>query len=279
MGKKTNRKGLRIAGLTIAKRRVVQVLSLLALHSSWGPELKWLCVPVLSCHSCSLAWFACPVGVFVHYSAYGVFPYLAVGTMLLFGVLVGRLFCGWACPFGFLQDMLHKIPSPKFVLPAWTSYLKYVVLVVMVLAIPFFFTENHPLTFCRICPASALQVTIPVIVGSGATSLKVSTIVKLAILVVILITVVFSSRAFCKTMCPIAAMLAPLNHVCAWVVRAPKATCVHCERCDDVCPTHVRPSDRMGKGKPPSRALDCILCHECQKPCPGFIRDKRAEES
>ena len=68
--------------MAIAKRRVVQVLSLLALHSSWGPELKWLCVPVLSCHSCALAWFACPVGVFVHYSAYGVFPYLAVGTKI-----------------------------------------------------------------------------------------------------------------------------------------------------------------------------------------------------
>ena len=98
MGTKTNRKGLRIAGLTIAKRRVVQVLSLLALHSSWGPELKWMCVPVLSCHSCSLAWFACPVGVFVHYSAYGVFPYLAVGTRLQFGLLGVRLVWGRACP-------------------------------------------------------------------------------------------------------------------------------------------------------------------------------------
>ena len=270
---------MKIHGLNIARRRLVQVLSLLALHSSWGPELKWMCVPVLSCHSCALAWFACPVGVFIHYSAYGVFPFLAVGTILLFGVLIGRLFCGWACPFGFLQDMLYKIPSPKFVLPAWTGYLKYVALVAMVFAIPWFFGENSPFSFCRICPASALQVTLPVIIDSGATSLRTTTVVKLVILVLVLVTVVFSSRAFCKVLCPIGAMLAPLNHVCAWVVRPPKSPCVECERCDRVCPTHVEPSLRMGKGKSPSRVLDCILCHECQKPCPGFARDRRADRS
>lgn len=46
-----------------AKRRAVQFGSLLLLHSSWGAEAKWLCLPVLNCHSCQLAWFACPIGV------------------------------------------------------------------------------------------------------------------------------------------------------------------------------------------------------------------------
>ena len=65
----------------LRRRLAVQIAALLALHSSWGPEVKWLCNPVLSCHSCALAWFACPIGVFVHYAGYRVFPLLAMMRM------------------------------------------------------------------------------------------------------------------------------------------------------------------------------------------------------
>ena len=167
MSAKGRARKVRIAGMVLSRRRLVQVLSLLTLHSSWGPEAKWLCVPVLNCHSCALAWFACPIGVAIHYSGYRLFPLIAAGTILLLGTLFGRLFCGWACPFGFLQDMLHKIPSPKFRLPSWASYTKYLVLLLMVFAFPMFWGENTLFSFCRICPASALQVTIPHAVASG----------------------------------------------------------------------------------------------------------------
>ena len=101
------------------KRKISLLVSAVLLHSSWGPELKWLCNPVLSCHSCALAWFACPIGVFVHYSGYHLFPFVALGSVLLVGVLIGRLLCGWVCPFGLVQDWLHKIRTPKLDLPPW----------------------------------------------------------------------------------------------------------------------------------------------------------------
>ena len=129
------------------KRRITQLTSLIILHSSWGPELKWLCNPVLSCHSCVLAWFACPVGVFVHYSSYHIFPFIAVGTVLLIGALAGRLFCGWVCPFGFLMDMLYKIPSPKFDMPKWSGWFKYAVLGLTVIGLPFFLGESNAIAF------------------------------------------------------------------------------------------------------------------------------------
>lgn len=35
--------------------------------------------------------------------ARGLFPLLVLGVIYLTAVTVGRLFCGWACPFGLVQ--------------------------------------------------------------------------------------------------------------------------------------------------------------------------------
>ncbi len=250
------------------KRRFTQLFFLVALHSSWGPEFKWLCNPILSCHSCALAWFACPIGVYVHYAGYRIFPFLAVGMVLLLGVLIGRLLCGWVCPFGFLQDLLYKIPTPKFRMPPWTSYGKFAVLALMVVAFPFLWGEMTQWSFCRFCPASAIQVTIPNVVSAGIASIDAATAVKLAILVLVLGLVIASSRSFCKAFCPIGAMLAPLNYISFWKIKAPTEHCTACEACNRRCPQGDTPSQRILDSVPPNRALDCIVCHDCQVSCP-----------
>ena len=252
-------------------RRWVQTLSLLALHSSWGTaaeawKLKAICNPVLSCHSCTLAWFACPMGIFVHYSGYQAFPWLAAGTVILVGILVGRLLCGWVCPFGFLQDLLYKIPTRKFLLPSWASYGKYLVLLFGIFLLPWWYGESTILSFCRYCPASALQVTVPYWIGGG--TLSTLSIIRLVVLVVILFVVIFAERGFCRVLCPIGALLAPFNFLSLWKVRVPKPECLECAICDKACPTHINPSARILAGVPPSQALDCVVCHECQPVCP-----------
>jgi ferredoxin-type protein NapH len=251
-----------------AHRRAVQFASLLLLHSSWGPEAKWICNPVLSCHSCILAWFACPVGVFIHYSGYHIFPFLALGTVLLLGVLIGRLLCGWVCPFGFLQDLLYRLPGPKFELPDWTAYLKYPILILTVFLFPFFLSEQTWLSFCRICPASAIQVTLPNLYTAGLGDFSVATGVKLGVLLLVLAAAVLSSRSFCKVICPIGALLAPLNYISLWKIRVPTQNCIGCMKCDTVCPQHGNPAALAAQGLPANRQLDCIVCHECQTICP-----------
>ncbi len=248
-------------------RRWVQTFSLLLLHSSWSPalQLKWFCAPVLSCHSCALAWFACPMGIFVHYSGWHVLPYLTLGLFLLLAALLGRLLCGWVCPFGFLQDLLHKIPTPKLSLPAWTTYIKYLVLLLTIFTLPWFFGAETLWSFCRVCPASALQVTIPNLIGGAAISL--ATAIKLGVLVLVLLLVLFFERGFCRVLCPLGAMLAPFNHVSLWSVSPAKFECLKCEKCNKVCPMEGKPSERFRAGVPASRALDCVVCHECQTVC------------
>jgi polyferredoxin len=248
------------------KRRIYQVVSLLALHSAWGAEAKWICNPVLSCHSCVLAWFACPIGVLVHYASYGLFPFVALGTILFVGALVGKLLCGWVCPFGFVQDMLHKIPSRKFHLPAWSNNVKYLILIFMVLLFPFFYGEATGWAFCRYCPAAALQVTLPNVISSGF-QVSSAALIKFGVLGAVIVGAIVSSRSFCRVLCPIGALLAPLNYVSFWIVKPARDACISCKKCDSVCSTDVKPSARLLNNIPANRALDCVVCHDCKYAC------------
>lgn len=203
-----------------------------------------------------------------HYSSFHIFPILALGLILLPAVLLGRLLCGWICPFGFLQDLLHRIPSPKFTLPQWTSFIKYGVLAVLVLALPFILGADTYFSFCRICPASALEVAIPSIIREGRPENIWPTMVRMHVLALVLVGAVLSSRSFCKVLCPIGAILAPLNYLAFWAIKVPTQNCLSCKKCDRVCPVDGGPSDRISANISPNRALDCIVCHECQQACP-----------
>lgn len=250
------------------KRTIIQSISLVLLHSSWGPELKWLCNPVLSCHSCALSWFACPIGVFVHFSGYHVFPLLPVGMVLLVGVFLGRLLCGWVCPFGLLQDLLHKIPSAKITLPHWTNYTKYGLLFFGVILIPYLWGESTLYSFCRICPAGTLQASLPTAIANGFTEIQTATVVRWVVLAAILALAVVNLRSFCKVLCPLAAIMAPFNYVSLWSIKAPAGDCLDCKKCDRACSIGIQPSARIIKKVPANRDPECIVCHECQTACP-----------
>ena len=234
-------------------RRIVQASSLVALNSSWaGGQVKWLCMPVMNCHSCALAWFACPIGVFIHYAGYRVFPFLALGTLLLAGVLLGRFLCGWVCPMGFLQDLLYKIPGRKIALPAWTKYIKYVLLG----------ADGGPAAV--LAGRKHAVVVLPGMSGfgdagdhsepagrrrGGPCRCGRSSNWRFW-------------RRCCCWRCSTGACIAGccvrsargwrlFNHFSFWRVK-PVAGCVGCKKCDTACPTQCGPSPRMIAGSRPA---------------------------
>ena len=76
---------------------------------------KAVCVPGLNCYSCPGALMSCPIGSLQAFlSARPVkVPYYVAGLLLFFGALLGRAVCGFLCPFGWIQELLHKIPFPR----------------------------------------------------------------------------------------------------------------------------------------------------------------------
>jgi len=107
------------------KRRLVQLFSAVLTNSYWpgfttgkiySGAIKNACVPGLNCYSCPGALGACPIGSLQAVAAdrkYDFSFYIA-GFLALTGLVLGRLVCGWLCPFGLIQELIYKIPSPKF---------------------------------------------------------------------------------------------------------------------------------------------------------------------
>ena len=121
---------------------------------------KYACVPGLNCYSCPGAAGSCPIGAFqaVVGSSKFKFSYYITGMLILLGVLLGRFICGFLCPFGWFQELLHKIPSPKFSTKKLKPlrYLKYGILLVMVILLPIVIVNEMGMGdpfFCKyLCP-------------------------------------------------------------------------------------------------------------------------------
>ena len=167
------------------RRRIVQTISALAANpyfpslfkrQIYQGRLKGICVPILNCYSCPLAVGACPIGSLQHVlaslrSPFASAPYQSglyiIGSLGIVGSLIGRMSCGWLCPFGLLQELLYKIPTPKTSIPRFMSYGKYAFLAIMVVALPILIVDNSgygQTWFCKwVCPAGTLEAGIPMV--------------------------------------------------------------------------------------------------------------------
>ncbi|MBR7021058.1 MAG: 4Fe-4S binding protein [Lachnospiraceae bacterium] len=226
-------------------------------------DTKGLCAPGLNCYSCPGAVASCPLGslqtalVNSRYRA----PYYILGTLLLFGLFLGRFICGFLCPFGLIQQLLHKLPSPKIRKSRFTrilSYGKYVILAVLVIVIPLWKLAPG---FCKyICPAGTFEAGLPLTLKNPQlrelAGVLFSWKVMLLTLIVILCVVCF--RAFCRFLCPLGAIYSFFHPVSVFGVRVDPKLCTHCDACVRHCPMDIR---KIGD-------RECIHCGSCTEVCP-----------
>lgn len=247
-------------------RMWIQSAFLLVWLDPVGLRLHSMCSPVFHCYACPLATFACPIGVLASFSALHIFPFIAVGLLVLAAAVFGSLICGWACPFGFLQDVLGKIPTPKFDLPRWTAHLRYAVLIGAVFAVPYFFGKDHPLFVCRFCPAGGLEAAAPSMVSQALAGQQIvwPNALKLTILVLFLVAVFFVKRPWCRILCPLGAIFSLFNRVSVFFLGLNPDKCTHCERCHKLCEFGIEPE------KSPND-LRCVRCLECTRCGPGAL--------
>jgi ferredoxin len=86
-------------------RRVFQGAGLLAgLLGFAVPAMTHIIYPGLHCYACPLSVTICPVGIIQNLLKSG-FPLFPLAFLGIYGILLGRWWCGWICPFGLVNDI------------------------------------------------------------------------------------------------------------------------------------------------------------------------------
>ena len=271
-----------------SKRRLIQLYSAL-LHNAhlrgfidgeiYRGKAKFACVPGLNCYSCPGAVGACPLGALQNAlaSAGHRAGWYMLGILLLFGTILGRTVCGWLCPLGLIQELLHRLPTLKLKKSRATrllSYLKYMFLAVFAVAIPLWYglTQDIPLPgFCKyVCPAGTLEGAVGLL-SSPANSelfgmLGVFFTRKFVIMLIIALACIFCYRGFCRFVCPLGAIYGLFNRFCLVGVKVDAERCNGCGACVRSCGMDVR---HVGDH-------ECIHCAHCMEVCPQKAISLRA---
>jgi len=193
-------------------------------------------------------------------------PLYVLGTLLLFGLLLGRAICAFLCPFGLVQDLLHKVPSPKLRknrMTRWLSLLKYVVLVVFVVLLPLYFLWTSGVgtpAFCKyLCPMGTLQAGIPLVLSHAGLRAITGALFqwRLIWLGVLLVAGIFIFRPFCRFLCPLGAIYSFFNKHALFGIKVNAHKCTGCRACVKKCKMDVLEiNDR-----------ECIRCNDCRPAC------------
>ena len=260
------------------KRRSIQLVSALiynanlsgfASGSIYKGASKGVCVPGLNCYSCPGAVGSCPLGTLQNAisNTPRKAPFYIVGFILLVGSILGRIVCGFLCPFGLIQELLHKIPTPKVPKSRFTrklTLIKYLILIVFVIALPLWyaFAKGLPVpTFCKyICPAGTLEGGIPLVLMNVSLRKAAGFLFgwKTLVCIAILILCVFLYRAFCRFLCPLGAIYSLFSRIALVTVRVDETKCSGCGRCVHECKMDImKVGDR-----------ECIQCGQCISCCP-----------
>lgn len=237
-------------------------------------KLKNVCVPGLNCYSCPGAVGACPIGAIqaVVGSWNFKFAYYTIGFLIFTGALIGRLVCGFLCPFGLIQDLLHKIPFPKkirtFRGDKLLRKLKYLIFAVFVILLPLFVVDimgQGAPYFCKlICPAGTLEGGIPLVLMNEALRSTIGWLYawKCVLLAITILFSVIIYRPFCKYICPLGAFYSVFNPISVFRYRVDPGKCVHCGKCEEACQMQVNPVENANHP-------ECIRCGRCKKACPA----------
>lgn len=254
-------------------------------------KTKGICVPVLNCYSCPGAVGACPIGSLqaVLGSRNSKFSFYVLGTIMLLGIILGRTICGYLCPFGFIQELIYKIKTPKIKIPKKIDrplrYLKYAVLIVLVIVLPLFLTNEFGMGnpyYCKwLCPAGTLEGGLPLVLMNDSLKKAVGFLFswKVGILVVILILSALIYRPFCKYLCPLGAFYGLFNRISFVKLDINRDKCVECGLCEKTCKMNVSVLKNIN-------STECIRCGECKSACPKqaiaikpFARDVKVQET
>ena len=241
-------------------RSITQVVSFITLNLGITQALKTgIICPVLNCYACPLANTACPIGLVQNFIILGKIPFYLIGALSLYYTSLGRAFCGWACPFGAVQDLLNNIKiRNKDFNPRPVKYSKYLVLLVTFF-LAWLFVDT---VFCKFCPSASLFAAIPMMFINPDLNHGFFFYVHLVTLAMAIVLFLLVSRFWCRYLCPLGAIMGTFNSVSILKISLSQEKCIKCNICLENCPMGIREIDEINDSS------DCIKCGVCVEECP-----------
>jgi len=211
-------------------------------------------------------------------------------TFLFFSILIvilGRIWCGWICPMGFIQDVLDLlrrklrmdyIRFPRRLRKQLTSikwiFLFITLLVPLWVAFPFLapnVAREMITPFCDWCPARYIMPLVagdPIRMGidfKNSTALTMS--VTGAVFSALTIFGAFMKRRFFCAYCPMVLLISFYRKITLMRLKKDAGRCTRCGICYNVCPMEVE-QVYMEREKEDIASAECIMCLRCVEFCP-----------
>jgi len=199
---------------------------------------------------------------------------IITGGLIVFALIFisslffGRLWCGWLCPAGGLQEIYFAIND------TWTNnmrlnWLKYMIFIIVFA--PLVLAVHSAGGFTTIDPLYHTEDGIS-IAKEGAYTIFYGQITFITIFAILA-----GRRGFCHYFCPIAIIMIigrKIRNLVGWPalrLSADGSRCTDCRRCSTSCPMSLDVSDMVRRGR--MEDAECILCGSCVDACPkGAIR-------
>jgi len=251
------------------KRKIAQITAFAVSNLGLLRILKtgFVC-PFLYCHGCPFAAFGCPVGILqsarelLIYGQGGALSF-TIGSLGVYGTIFGRAFCGWACPFGTLHDLLSPTNRRKEVKTRNYWYVKYAILF-LALALAWFALDT---IFCKFCPSGSLFASIPYppreyLLYNRFSELREPFYIHMFTLALTVVLALLISRFWCRYLCPMGAIAGAFNKVSVVRISLDEKRCKKCDVCLEACGMGITELEDIGV------STDCILCGRCVEACP-----------
>ncbi len=186
--------------------------------------------------------------------------------VLLFAIVYRRRICSYACPVGFIYDLIYDRRKGKFSFFSFNQKLNKLSLIfsffvlLAVVLVPLLLTNK--LFFDRFC---LIMLSANLIYGKFI-------IYSIIALLVLFVLSYFIPRFFCRFICPLGFLMGVVGYISHFFIKNKTISinaidkCINCYQCEKNCPMFIK----ILEYREDINNISCIQCGECVHACPFF---------